>query len=122
MKRSLLLLPMLLHDFSLQALAALTVLSIALNNLGHSNYEFSARAPARGWRAASRRHHLHHACYHGNYGFLLGIFDRVAGTRAAGEQTPTDEDLVQTRLVGGAGLHGASLARRGRKARAVSNR
>jgi Delta7-sterol 5-desaturase len=74
------LLPMLLHDFSLQALAALTVLSIALNNLGHSNYEFSARAPARGWRAASRRHHLHHACYHGNYGFLLGIFDRLAGT------------------------------------------
>ena len=74
------LLPMLLHDFSLQALAALTVLSIALNNLGHSNYEFSARPPARGWRAASRRHHLHHACYHGNYGFLLGIFDRVAGT------------------------------------------
>ena len=74
------LLPMLLHEFSLQALAALTVLSIALNNLGHSNYEFSARAPARGWRAASRRHHLHHACYHGNYGFLLGVFDRVAGT------------------------------------------
>lgn len=74
------LLPMLLHDFSLQALAALTVLSIALNNLGHSNYEFSTRAPARGWRAASRRHHLHHACYHGNYGFLLGIFDRFAGT------------------------------------------
>jgi Delta7-sterol 5-desaturase len=74
------LLPMLLHDFSLQALAALTVLSIALNNLGHSNYEFSAQGPARGWRAASRRHHLHHACYHGNYGFLLGIFDRVAGT------------------------------------------
>lgn len=74
------LLPMLLHDFSLQALAMLTVLSIALNNLGHSNYEFSARAPASGWRAASRRHHLHHACYHGNYGFLLDIFDRVAGT------------------------------------------
>ncbi|HEY1142270.1 MAG TPA: sterol desaturase family protein [Lysobacter sp.] len=74
------LLPMLLHDFSLQALAALTVLSIALNNLGHSNYEFSVQAPARGWRAASRRHHLHHARYHGNYGFLLGLFDRVAGT------------------------------------------
>jgi len=74
------LLPMLAHDFSLQALTALTVLSIALNNLGHSNYEFSAHAPAPGWRAASRRHHLHHACYHGNYGFLLGIFDRLAGT------------------------------------------
>lgn len=73
-------LPMLLHDFSLFALAALTVLSIVLNNLGHSNYEFSSSAPARGWRAASRRHHLHHACYHGNYGFLLDVFDRVAGS------------------------------------------
>jgi sterol desaturase/sphingolipid hydroxylase (fatty acid hydroxylase superfamily) len=74
------LLPMLVHDFSLQALAALTILSIVLNNLGHSNYEFSATAPARGWRAASRRHHLHHACYHGNYGFLLDVFDRWAGS------------------------------------------
>jgi len=74
------LLPMLVHDFSLQALAALTILSIALNNLGHSNYEFSTTAPARGWRAASRRHHLHHACYHGNYGFLLDVFDRWAGS------------------------------------------
>lgn len=74
------LLPMLAHDFSLQALMALTILSIALNNLGHSNYEFSAAAPARGWRGASRRHHLHHACYHGNYGFLLQVFDRWAGS------------------------------------------
>lgn len=74
------LLPMLLHDFSLVALAALPVMSIVLNNLGHANYEFSAHAPARGWRAASRRHHLHHACYHGNYGFLLDVFDRVAGS------------------------------------------
>ncbi|GAB3388402.1 sterol desaturase family protein [Lysobacter fragariae] len=73
-------LPMLLHDFSLQALAALTVISIALNSLGHSNYEFSRAAPARGWRAASRRHHLHHACYQGNYGFLLDVFDRWAGS------------------------------------------
>lgn len=73
-------LPMLLHDFSFQALAALTVVSIALNSLGHSNYEFSRHAPAHGWRAASRRHHLHHACYQGNYGFLLDVFDRWAGS------------------------------------------
>lgn len=73
-------LPMLLHDFSFIALMTLPVLSIALNNLGHANYEASAVAPARGWRAASRRHHLHHACYHGNYGFLLDVFDRMAGS------------------------------------------
>lgn len=74
------LIPMLLHDFSFSALLSLPLMSIALNNLGHSNYEFSAQAPARGWRGASRRHHLHHACYHGSYGFLIGIFDRWFGT------------------------------------------
>src|SRR5690606_12989108 len=74
------LLPMLAHDFSFFALASLPVMSIALNTLGHSNYEFSSTAPARGWLDASRRHHLHHACYHGNYGFLLSVFDRLLGT------------------------------------------
>jgi sterol desaturase/sphingolipid hydroxylase (fatty acid hydroxylase superfamily) len=74
------LVPMLLHDFSFAALLCLPILSIALNNLGHSNYEASRLAPARGWLGASRRHHLHHACYHGNYGFLLDVFDRVFGS------------------------------------------
>jgi lathosterol oxidase len=74
------LLPMLVHDFSFAALVGLTVLSIVLNGLGHANYEFSRRAPARGPLGASRRHHLHHACYGGNYGFLLTAFDRALGT------------------------------------------
>lgn len=73
--------PMLLHDFSAVALLSLPIMSIVLNNLGHGNYEFSRRAPARGPLAASRRHHLHHAVYHGNYGFLLDVFDRLAGSR-----------------------------------------
>jgi sterol desaturase/sphingolipid hydroxylase (fatty acid hydroxylase superfamily) len=72
--------PMLLHDFSFAALLCLPVLSIVLNNLGHSNYEFTRRPGAHGWLGASRRHHLHHACYHGNYGFLLEVFDRQAGS------------------------------------------
>lgn len=80
-------LPMLLHDFSPVALIALTVMSIALNALGHANYEFTRHAPARGPLAASRRHHLHHAVYHGNYGFLLDVFDRLAGTAI---KPPTD--------------------------------
>ena len=74
------LLPMLAHDFSFIALASLPVMSLALNSLGHSNYEFSRVEAARGWLDASRRHHLHHACYHGNYGFLLSVFDRLLGT------------------------------------------
>ncbi len=72
--------PMLLHDFSFPALLALPVFSIVLNNLGHGNYEFTRAAPARGPLAASRRHHLHHSVYHGNYGFLLDVFDRLAGS------------------------------------------
>ncbi|KRG69105.1 sterol desaturase family protein [Pseudoxanthomonas dokdonensis] len=74
------LIPMLLHDFSFAALASLPVISIVLNSLGHANYEYSRSAPARGPLAASRRHHLHHACYHGNYGFLLPVFDQLFGT------------------------------------------
>ncbi len=72
--------PMLLHDFSLAALLTLPVMSIALNNLGHANYEFSPQPHPRGPLAASRRHQLHHARYHGNYGFLLALFDRLGGT------------------------------------------
>lgn len=74
------LIPMLVHDFSFAALITLPLMSIVLNNLGHSNYEFSSVAPAQGWRGASRRHHLHHACYQGNYGFLIECFDRWFGT------------------------------------------
>ena len=71
------LIPMLLHDFSFTALALLPLFSIVINNLGHSNYEFSAREKPRGWQGASRRHHLHHTRYHGNYGFLAAWPDRL---------------------------------------------
>ena len=79
------LVPMLLHDFSFEALLCLPVLSILLNVLGHANYEFSRSAPARGLLGASRRHALHHARYHGNYGFLLPVFDRLSGTQLDGD-------------------------------------
>lgn len=74
------LLPMLVHDFSFVALACLPVMSIVFNSLGHANYEFSRRAPASGWLAATRRHHLHHARSRGNYGFLLAVCDRAFGS------------------------------------------
>ena len=62
------LLPMLLHDFSFAALLSLPVMSLLLNNLGHSNYDFAPAAGHDHWLSASRRHHLHHIRYHGNYG------------------------------------------------------
>lgn len=75
------LLPMLVHDFSFMALLALPVLSLLLNNLGHSNFDYVPGVGHDHWLAASRRHHLHHACYHGNYGFLFNFMDRWLGTR-----------------------------------------
>jgi sterol desaturase/sphingolipid hydroxylase (fatty acid hydroxylase superfamily) len=75
------LLPMLVHDFSFAALLSLPVASLLLNNLGHSNYDYTPAVGHGHWLAASRRHHLHHACYGGNYGFLFNFMDRWCGTR-----------------------------------------
>lgn len=85
------LLPMLLHDFSFIALLALPVLSLLLNNLGHGNYDYAPRVGSDHWLAASRRHHLHHACHDGNYGFLFNFMDRAFGTRLP-------DDAAQARL------------------------
>ncbi|MCX5662368.1 MAG: sterol desaturase family protein [Planctomycetota bacterium] len=76
-----LLLPMLLHAFSVEAILFLPVFSILFNNVGHSNYDFLPDAERdRWWLNAARRHHLHHACFHGNYGFMFPFMDRACGT------------------------------------------
>jgi lathosterol oxidase len=73
--------PMLVWNFSLAALVALPILSLAYNSLGHANYQ----ALTRGWRWLSnaKDHHLHHACFRGNYGFLFPFMDRWWGTALA---------------------------------------
>jgi len=68
------------HAFSLPAIVLFPLLSITLNNIGHSNYDF---APGGGrWHplAGARRHEAHHRVVHGNYGFLLPVLDRWFGT------------------------------------------
>ena len=75
------LLPMLVHDFSFWALASVPVFSLFFNNIGHANYDFFARVSYSHWFAASRRHHLHHAAHGGNYGFQFTFMDRLFGTR-----------------------------------------
>lgn len=82
------LLPMLVHDFSFAALLSLPVASLLLNNLGHSNYDFRPSAGHEHWLSASRRHHLHHSRYHGNYGFLFNFMDDWLGTRLPDEEAP----------------------------------
>jgi sterol desaturase/sphingolipid hydroxylase (fatty acid hydroxylase superfamily) len=77
--------PMLVHDFSFWALASLPVVSLLFNNIGHSNYDFFQWASYRHWFAASRRHHLHHACHAGNYGFQFTFMDRLFATQLAAD-------------------------------------
>jgi sterol desaturase/sphingolipid hydroxylase (fatty acid hydroxylase superfamily) len=75
------LLPMCLHDFSFYSLMSVPIFSIIFNNIGHSNYDFLPDAKHdRWWLNGARRHHLHHACYHGNYGFMFPFMDRILCT------------------------------------------
>ncbi len=71
------LLPMVLHDFSFWALLSVPLFSLFFNCIGHANYDFFTRVSPMHWFAASRRHHLHHACYHGNFGFQFTFMDRL---------------------------------------------
>lgn len=75
------LLPMLLHDFSFWSLFSVPLFSLFFNCIGHANYDFFTGVSYSHWFAASRRHHLHHACYNGNYGFQFTFMDRLFGTR-----------------------------------------
>jgi Delta7-sterol 5-desaturase len=65
---------MVLHDFSVYALFSVPLFSLLFNTIGHSNYDFNPRAPRVIFNGA-RRHHLHHACFHGNYGFMFPFMD-----------------------------------------------
>ncbi len=73
------LLPMLVHDFSIYSILFLPIISLLFNNVGHSNYDWD---PARRsvLHDASRRHYLHHACFHGNYGFMFPFMDQLLRT------------------------------------------
>ena len=78
---NIILLPMLVHDFYFWSLASVPVLSLILNLIGHSNYDFFPEVSDTHPLAASRRHHLHHARPAGNYGFALAFMDQIMGTR-----------------------------------------
>jgi len=83
------LLPMLLHDFSFWALFSVPLFSLFFNCVGHANYDFFPGVSYAHWFAASRRHHLHHACYNGNYGFQFTFMDRLFGTRLPADAART---------------------------------
>lgn len=79
------LLPMVVHDFSFWSLFSVPLFSLFFNSVGHANYDFFPTVSYAHWFAASRRHHLHHACYNGNYGFQFTFMDRLFGTRLSAD-------------------------------------
>ena len=89
------LLPMVLHDFSFWSLASVPVFSLFLNAVGHANYDFFPRTGPRHPLAASRRHHLHHARPAGNYGFAFAFMDRFM--RSEAEPAPPRPASASTR-------------------------
>lgn len=69
------------HAFSAEALLFLPVYSLLVNTMGHSNYDlFPARRTGQ-LTTFSRRHQMHHAKFHGNYGFMLPWLDALFRTR-----------------------------------------
>lgn len=78
---NIIILPMLVHDFAFAALLSAPLFSLLFNCIGHSNYDFLPDAHRdRWWLNGARRHHLHHACFNGNYGFMFPFMDRLFGT------------------------------------------
>ncbi|MVW71353.1 sterol desaturase family protein [Bordetella sp. 15P40C-2] len=92
------LLPMVLHEFSFWSLFAVPLFSLFFNCVGHANYDFFPRVSYAHWFAASRRHHLHHACYHGNYGFQFTFMDRLFRTRLKADAAAAQLDAGARRV------------------------
>ena len=98
------LLPMLVHDFSFWSLFSVPLFSLFFNCIGHANYDFFPRVSYAHWFAASRRHHLHHACYNGNFGFQFTFMDRLFRTRLAADAAKAQLDAYAKRHPDGAVL------------------
>jgi len=81
--------------------------SLFFNCIGHANYDFFPKVSYAHWFAASRRHHLHHACYNGNYGFQFTFMDRLFRTRLGADAAERQLQAHRQRE-SGAGLRGSA--------------
>ncbi|MFM9838390.1 MAG: sterol desaturase family protein [Cyclobacteriaceae bacterium] len=72
--------PLLAYDFQGLSLLSLPIVSIALNVMGHWDYDFFPQLKSSHWLRASFRHSLHHRKVHGNFGFQLHVLDKVFKT------------------------------------------
>lgn len=90
---SVLMLPMVLHDFSIFALAFVPLFSLLINSMGHANYDIKPDSQLFIFQGV-RRHQLHHACFKGNYGFMLPFMDQLCKTTLSNNSAhpPSFED------------------------------
>ncbi|RYY73526.1 MAG: fatty acid hydroxylase family protein [Gammaproteobacteria bacterium] len=88
---SVLMLPMVLHDFSIHALIFIPLFSLLINTLGHANYDINPASRFFIYQGM-RRHQLHHALFNGNYGFMLPFMDKLCGTAL---QKNSDESVTR---------------------------
>ena len=102
-------LPMMLHDFSFWSLASVPLFSLFFNCIGHANYDFFPKVSYAHWFAASRRHHLHHACYNGNYGFQFTFMDRLFRTRLKADAAEAQLQAHRKRVAWRTRVAGVSL-------------
>ncbi|HET9934678.1 MAG TPA: sterol desaturase family protein [Polyangiaceae bacterium] len=77
------------HAFSWLTLLSFPLVSLALNNIGHMNYDVLPGASDWHPLSGSRRHELHHRRVHGNYGFMLPLLDRLFRTELTTSPPPT---------------------------------
>lgn len=78
---SVLFFPLLSYPFHAIALVSLPLMSLALNVLGHWDYDLMSGQSATHWLKFSFRHSMHHKYVRGNYGFFLTIFDNLFKTK-----------------------------------------
>jgi Delta7-sterol 5-desaturase len=67
--------PIILHDFHVISIVSLPVFSILLNVFGHWDYDIFPKMPKENLFKFSMRHSMHHQKVKGNFGFMLPFFD-----------------------------------------------
>lgn len=74
--------PLVIYPFQLLAIFSLPVMSLIINLLGHSNYDFFSEHHPKDILKFSYRHSMHHKLGKGNLGFLLPWLDQLFKTSA----------------------------------------
>lgn len=75
--------PLFIHDFQVYSILSLPIMSLVINLLGHCNHEIPSDKPNSSFSKYTFRHSMHHKWGHGNFGFMLSIFDKIFKTQVS---------------------------------------